>query len=60
MLLGHQHASSKKGGKGETEMLKQIEIKASLCKKSGMHQPVRLRKDDFTAKNYRICRINLL
>ena len=32
-------------------MLKQIEIKVSLCKKSGMQQPIRLRKDGFTAKN---------
>ena len=31
-------------------MLKQIEIKVSLCKKSGIHQPIRLRKDGFTAK----------
>ena len=26
-------------------MLKQIEIKVGLCKKSGMHQPIRLRKE---------------
>ena len=32
-------------------MLKQIEIKVSLCKKSGIHQPIRLRKDGFTAEN---------
>ena len=31
-------------------MLKQIEIKVSLCKKSGIHQPMRLRKDGFTEK----------
>ena len=31
-------------------MLKQIEIKVSLCKKSDIHQPIRLRKDGFTAK----------
>ena len=31
-------------------MLEQIEIKVSLCKKSGIHQPIKLRKDDFTAK----------
>ena len=31
-------------------MLKQIEIKMSLCKKSGIHQPIRLRKDGFNAK----------
>ena len=31
-------------------MLKQIEIKVSLCKKSSIHQPIRLRKDGFTAK----------
>ena len=36
--------------KGQTETLKQIEIKVSLCKKSGIHQPIRLRKDGFTAK----------
>ena len=28
-------------GKGQMEMLKQIEIKVSLRKKSGMHQPIR-------------------
>ena len=31
-------------------MLKQIEIKVSLCKKSGIHKPIRLRKDGFTSK----------
>ena len=31
-------------------MLNQIEIKVSLWKKSGIHQPIRLRKDGFTAK----------
>ena len=31
-------------------MLKQIEIKVSLCKESGTHQPIRLRQDGFTAK----------
>ena len=31
-------------------MLKQTEIKVSLCKKSRIHQPIRLRKDCFTAK----------
>ena len=31
-------------------MLKQIEIKVSLRKKSGIHRPIRLRKDGFTAK----------
>ena len=36
---------------GLTEMLKQIEIKVSLCEKSGIHQPIRLREDGFTAKN---------
>ena len=36
--------------KGQTETLKQIEIKVSLCKKSGIHQPIRLRKNGFTAK----------
>ena len=51
MLLEHQHASSKKGEKGQTEMLKQIKIKVSLCKKSGIHQPIGLRKDGFTPKN---------
>ena len=39
-----------KGEKGQTEMLKQIEIKMSLCQKFGIHQPVKLRKDGFTAK----------
>ena len=28
-------------GKGQIETLKQIEIKVSLCKKSGMHEPIR-------------------
>ena len=32
-------------------MSKQTEIKVSSCKKSGMNQPIRLRNDDFTAKN---------
>ena len=41
----------KKGKKGQTELLKQTEIKVSLCKKSGIHQPIILRKDDLTAKN---------
>ena len=45
MLLEHRHASSKQGKKGQTEM-----IKVSLCKKSGIHQPIRLRKNGFTAK----------
>ena len=40
-----------KGLERLTEILKQIQIKLSLCKKSGMHQPIRLRKDGFTAKN---------
>ena len=31
-------------------MLKQIEIKVSLCKKSGIHQPIKLRKDGSTTK----------
>ena len=31
-------------------MLKQIEVKVSLCKKCGTHQPIRLRKDGSTAK----------
>ena len=31
-------------------MLMQIEIKVSLCKKSGIHQPIRSRKDGFNAK----------
>ena len=31
-------------------MLKQIEIKVSPCKKSGIHQSIRLRKDGFTSK----------
>ena len=31
-------------------MLKQIEIKVSLCKKSSIHQPIILRKDGFIAK----------
>ena len=31
-------------------MLKQIQIKVSLCKKSGIHQPITLRKDGFTTK----------
>ena len=35
-------------------MSKQIEIKVSLCKRSGMHQPIRLRKDGFTAKKYEL------
>ena len=41
-------------------MLKQIEIKVSLCKKSDMHQPIRLRKDGFTAKNIEFSESNLL
>ena len=28
----------------------ETEIKVSLCKKSGIHQPIRLRKDGFTAR----------
>ena len=60
MLLGHSHASSKKGGKGQTKMLKQIEIKVSLCKKSGMHKPIKLKKDGFTAKNIEFAESNLL
>ena len=39
--------------KGQTEMLKQIEIKVSLCKKSGMHQPIRW----LHCKKNWICRI---
>ena len=31
-------------------MLKQIEIKVSLCKKSGIHQPIKLRKDGLPIK----------
>ena len=38
-------------GEGQTEMLKQIEVKVSVRKKSGMHQPIGLRKDGFTARN---------
>ena len=32
----------------------------SLCKKSGTHQPIRLRKDGFTAKNMEFAESNLL
>ena len=32
----------------------------SVCKKSGMYQPVRLRKDGFTAKNIEFAESNLL
>ena len=32
-------------------MLKQIEIKVSLCLKSGIHQSMRLGKDGFISKN---------
>ena len=31
-------------------MLKQTEIKVSLCKKSSIHQAIRLRNDGLTAK----------
>ena len=43
-------------------MLKQIEIKVSVCKKSGMHHSIRLRrKDGFTAKkNIEFATSNLL
>ena len=34
-------------------MLKQNAIKVSLRKKSGMHQPTRLRKYGFTTKKYK-------
>ena len=43
-------------GKGQTEILKQIEIEVSLCKKSGMHQPISW----FTAKNIEFADSNLL
>ena len=42
-------------------MLKQTEIKLSLCKESGIHQPIRLRKDGFTAtKSVKFAESNLL
>ena len=42
-------------------MLKQTEIKVSLCKKSGIHQPIRLRKDDLNAnKSIEFAEPNLL
>ena len=49
----------KKGEEGETEMLKQIDIKVSPCKKSGIHQPIRLKKKMATLKQkiYQICKI---
>ena len=50
ILLRHKHASSEKDEKGQIETLKRIEIKVSPCKKSGIHQPIRLGKDGFTSK----------
>ena len=41
-------------------MLKYIEIKVSLCKKSGMHQPIRLRKEASLQKNIEFAESNLL
>ena len=43
-------------------MLKQIDIKVSPCKKSGIHQPIRLRRDGCTEtkKSVKFAKSNLL
>ena len=43
-------------------MLKQIDIKVSPCKKSGIHQPIRLREDGCTKtkKSIKFAKSNLL
>ena len=50
----------KKGEKGQTEMLKQTYIKVSPCKKSGIHQPIKLRKTASLKKSIKFAESNLL
>ena len=43
-------------------MLKQTDIKVNPCKKSGIHQPIKLKNDDCTEikKSIKLAKFNLL
>ena len=50
----------KKGEEGQTEMLKQSEIKVSPCKKYGIHQPIDQEKMASVKKSIKFAKSNLL